>query len=161
MFLQSQDLLDEDRAAVMQCTVDTMPLFIAVKNEESQYLLGNTHFAKLAGFSNTAEIKKCYDHEMRCKAKASAALFINEDKQTMRQNKPVAILTCGVYADNKTYLLYGKKYSIAHQDGSPLGMGFCFQDVTHSPLINLAPLLSLTATPHRDRQSKCEIFVVC
>jgi DNA-binding CsgD family transcriptional regulator len=152
MFLQSNDLLGDERAALMQQMVDTMPLFIGVKNQESQYLLGNARFAKAAGFSNTEEIKKCYDRELRCKGKTLAALFVNEDKRAIVQNKPLTILSYGFYADDKIHLLYGKKYPVLQQDGSSLGMAFCFQDVTHSPIINLAPLLSLAATPYRDRQ---------
>lgn len=151
MFLNTEDLLDDDKKNTMQQLIDTMPIYIGIKDASSQYLIGNNLFSKLVGLSDGADIQGWHDNEFNCFRKI-AHLFVERDARVMKKNCIFNILTYTFDANNKPILLYGKKYPMTDKNGIILACGFFLQDVTVSQLINLAPLLSLCNTAHGSRQ---------
>lgn len=152
MFLNPTDLFDDEKKNTIQQFIDNMPISIGIKDFASQYLIGNNFFANLAGVPNNQALKGRYDNELNGRAKQIAHLFTVEDALVVKQKRTVTILSYGFYANNKSLLMYGKKYPIIDEKGAALGCGFCLQDVTTSQLINLAPVLSLRKTAHGNRQ---------
>lgn len=152
MCLNTNDLFNDEKSNTIQQFIDNMPTSIGIKDFTSQYLIGNNFLAKLAGLSNSQALKKRYDDELNWQAKQIAHLFIAEDTLVMKQNRAITVLSYGIYANNKLFLGYGKKYPVLDKKGATIGCGFCLQDVINSQLINLAPLLSLRNTAYGNRQ---------
>jgi DNA-binding CsgD family transcriptional regulator len=152
MFLNSHDLLDDDKRHTVQQFIDNIPVFIITKNVSSQYLMGNNHYAKILGLSNSQALVGIYDSELNGRIKQIAHLFTAEDGLVMKKNHSITILFYAFYANDKPLLMYGTKYSLIDKNGTTVGCGVCAQDVTSSRLINLAPLLSLRNSAHRNRQ---------
>jgi DNA-binding CsgD family transcriptional regulator len=152
MFIDSDNLCDDAKLGIIQQWMDNMPFFIGVKDTNSRFLIGNNFLSKTIGLSNTQDLKGIYDKELNCLAKQMANLFVEEDAKVMNKNCSFTVIFYGLYAKNKPLLMYGKKYPIINEKKVILGCGFCAQDMTTSPLINLVPLLSLRQTMYGNRQ---------
>lgn len=152
MFINTNDLLDDEKKNIIQQFIDNVPIFIGAKDFTSQYLIGNDSFAKVLGIPSSQAVKGLYDNEFNCKVKKIAYLLMAEDALVMKQKCVVTILSYAFFAKNKPLLVFGKKYPLIDKKGATLGCGFCFQDVTNSQFINLAPVLSLRKTVYGNRQ---------
>lgn len=152
MFLNYVDLEDDRKIHAIQQVIDTMPFIMGMKNIESRYLLANRHWAQTIGVSNSQKIIGLTDDVLPCKVNQLAAVFVAEDQKIIEQHKPLTILTCAYYANDRRCLVYGTKYPVLNDIGNVAAIGACYSEMTQSPLLNLAPLLSLRDTPYGCRK---------
>ena len=86
MFLNTHDLFDDEKKKTIQQFIDNIPLFIIVKDITSRYLMGNSHYAKMLGVSNSQTLVGMCAAECNVQIKKIAHLFMAEDVLVMKRN---------------------------------------------------------------------------